>query len=177
MITMKNWLRWKRKGIDIFAFDEQNVLSAYCEQDEYDDFEAFVNDLKLFFVSNKVIKQSDCDDEHKRIHDEDIWSILSKVPNWQDLTWYECVMYANASIENAAAERSQLMCLIHNVHCDNKRSMLKPDDFNSVVQAKKIAAEKALRKQYCCEDYEQIRLAQFMNITEPQTKKRGAKNE
>lgn len=174
---MKNWLHWKHRGIDIFAFDEQSILSAFCEQEEYDTFEDFVKDLRLFFVSDKVIDSSDSEDEHKRIHEETIWSILARVPNWLNLTWYECVMYANASIENASAERSQLMALIHNVHCDNKRSMLKPEDFNGVLQAKKVAADKALRKKYCGEDYEQARLAQFMDITEPQNERQGVKNE
>lgn len=173
MITMRNWLLWKRKGIDVFAFNEQSVLSAYCEQEEYDDFNEFVKDLRFFFVADKDIKQPDEDDETKRIHEETVWSILAYVPNWMDLTWYECVMYANAKVENAAAGRSQLMCLIHNVHCDNKKNLMKPEDFNSVVQAKRAAAEKALRKKYCSEDYEQLRLARFMEATEPQTKREG----
>lgn len=170
MITMRDWLRWKRKGVDVFAFDEQSVLSAYCEQNEYDDFEEFVKALRFFFVADRTIEPDDSE-ETKRVHDETIWSIIARVPQWQDLTWHECVMYANAIVENAAAERSQLMCLIHNVHCDNKKSLLKPEDFNPVIQAKRAAAEKALRKKYCCEDYEQLRLAQFMKATEPKTER------
>lgn len=170
MITMRDWLRWKRKGVDVFAFDEQSVLSAYCEQDEYDDFDEFVQALRFFFVADRTIEPTD-DKETKRVHDETIWSIIARVPGWQDLTWHECVMYANAIVENATAERSQLMCLIHNVHCDNKKSLLKPEDFNPVIQAKRATAEKALRKKYCCEDYEQLRLAQFMKATEPKTER------
>lgn len=169
MITMRDWLMWRRCGVNVFKFNERSALDAYCVQDRYTDFDTFVNDLRYFFLGGTVVDDDADDGDGGVIRDETLWAIIARVPDWLELTWHECTMYARASIEINAAAQAQIMCLIHNVHCDNKKGLLKPDDFNSVVQARKAKAERDLRRQYCGDDWQQARLAEFMEVTEPQT--------
>lgn len=153
MITMKDWLRLRRKGVNLFDLSEENLVILFANLNlEIDDF---VTELSRFFVGNTQkdsAKNDGNDSEQKqsvtRIRDEVVWSIVSQVEGWQDLTWNECVSLYTAKMEAKSREVSQLLCMIHNAHCSRRQDLKSPADFDAFAIAKATAEKERLRREY-----------------------------
>lgn len=135
MITMKDWLLWRRKGLNLFSLD--NMLSIFATQERT--LEEFERDLTMFFcgpdgVKNDKNKNGGDDEEvlKTKIPESVVWNVVSLVPGWQDMTWNECVRYSNAVIDRQLTEQSILLCAIHNAHVSRKKDLKRPDDFNPI---------------------------------------------
>lgn len=153
MLTMKDWLRLRRKGVNLFDLSEDNLVILFAHLNlEIDDF---VKELGLFFAgkAQKEATKEDKDDSERedtvtRVRDEVIFNIVSQVEGWQDLTWNECVCIYTAKMEAKSRDLSQVLCMIHNAHCSRRQDLKSPLDFDAFALAKASAEKERLRKEY-----------------------------
>lgn len=165
MITMKDFIRLQREGVYLFKFDTENLTLIYSRFDGMTQ-EEFINEFKVFLLggSSREDEPVDDDDRCLCIPEDLVYEVVSDVPDWLNLTWYECVKIHTATAKREAINLSTLLCMIHNVNCAKKADMKKPSDFNGFEIARKANELKKLRREAGIDDSE--RLSEFLKQAE-----------
>lgn len=147
MITLKDWLTLRRQGINLFCLDETTIIKAFTALNFSSSLASFMRELKVFFAGYDETAQSEPKQGGAVITDKDIFFVASLVPNWEGLTWFEATQIANQVLEQRTRERSELLCLINNVHASRPQDARQPRDFNPYQIARDEENLRKLRRE------------------------------
>lgn len=138
MILMRDYYRLYREGIDLFNLTEETARQAFVKLKPVS-LSAFVYELRYFLTG--AVKQpapaTNANGQPAVVNREDVAKVLALVPNWESLTWAECVELARAKIEHISAERSFILCAIHNAHITRRIDAKTPADFNPIEKKRR----------------------------------------
>lgn len=147
MITLKDWLTLRRQGINLFCLDETTIIKAFTALNFSSSLASFMGELKVFFAGYDETASSEPKQGGAVITDKDIFFVASLVPSWEGLTWFEATQIANQVLEQRTRERSELLCLINNVHASRPQDARQPRDFNPYQIARDEENLRKLRRE------------------------------